>query len=100
MFHSRVQKFFQFGERNNFVEFVVNLGVAHAEHRAVQVNVLASRQFRMKARADLQQAANAALEAEAPEGWLRDAREDLDQRAFARAGATDNAHDLALANFE
>src|ERR1017187_1022495 len=100
MLHGRVEKLFQFGECDDLVELAVNLRVTHAEHRTVQVNVLPSRQFRMKTRADLQQAAHAALEAHAPERRLGDAREDLEQRAFARAVTADNADHFALADFE
>ena len=54
----------------------------------------------MEAGADLQQAADAALNLDLAAGGGGDAREDFEQGAFAGAIAADDAEDLALANLE
>jgi len=54
----------------------------------------------MEAGADLQQAADAALDLDLAAGGGDDAREGLEHGAFAGAVAADNAEDLALADLE
>ena len=54
----------------------------------------------MKAGADLEQARDPALDRDAPFARLGDAREDLEQRALARAIAADDAHHLAAPYLE
>ena len=73
---------------------------AHAQDRAVQVDVLAARQLGVKAGADLEQRAHAAVHLGAALGRLGDARQDLQQRALARAVAADDAQHLALVQLE
>ena len=41
--HWSVEKFLQFGKRDDFVELGNDLGLSHAENRAVEKNVFASR---------------------------------------------------------
>ena len=53
----------------------------HAQDRAVEVDVLAAGQLGVEAGADLQQAADPAVDLGAPGGRLGDAGEDLEQRA-------------------
>ena len=54
----------------------------------------------MEAGADLQQAADAAVEHGAPLGRVRDAREQFQQRGFAGAVASDDAEHLAPLDVE
>src|SRR5437773_2209014 len=54
----------------------------------------------MKAGANLQQRADAAMYHGASCGGLGDAREEFEQRAFAGSVAADNAHGLAVLDLE
>ena len=58
----RVQELLDAGEVHDGVELAGDLAAAHAQDRAVEVDVLAARQFRVEAGADFQQAADAAVE--------------------------------------
>ena len=72
----------------------------HAQDGAVEIDVLAAGQFGVKAGAHLQQRTDAPLDLHLPLGGCGDAREDLEQRALARAVAPDDAHDLAALHLE
>ena len=67
----RVDKPFNPGERNYLIELPVNLRSRHAEDRAVEVYVLAARQFLVKAGTHLQQAADAPLDLGLAGRWRR-----------------------------
>src|SRR6185437_6589299 len=58
------------------------------------------RELGMKARADLEQARDPAAYRHPPLAWLGNAREHLEQRAFAGAVAADDAQHLAALNLE
>ena len=74
---------------------------AHAEDRAVEVDVLPPGQLGVEAGADLQQAADAAARASTrPSVGSVMRREDLEQRALARAVAADDAERLARLDLE
>ena len=60
-FDRRVDEALDLGERDDLVELARDLGALHAEDGAVQVDVLAPGQLRVKAGADLEQAADAAV---------------------------------------
>src|ERR1700730_7479617 len=49
-----VEKLFGLGKSDDFIEFRCDLSAAHAKNRAVQKNVLAPGELRMKPRPDLQ----------------------------------------------
>src|SRR5687768_17149064 len=95
-----VDELLDFGEIDDLVKLGVDLAPAHAEDRAVQVDVLAPAELRMKAGADLQQRADTADQVDRARGRLGDTREDLEQGAFARPVASDDADDLAAVNLE
>ena len=61
----RVEKALDLGEGDDFVELAADLGAAHAEDGAVEEDVFAAGQLRMKAGADFEQAADAAVEVRA-----------------------------------
>ena len=88
------------GKVDDLIELAVDLGLLHAEDGAVEVDVLAPGEFGMEAGADLQQAADAALDLDLAAGGGGDAREDLEQGALAGAVAADDAEDLALPDLE
>src|SRR5487761_2020143 len=52
-FDGRIEEPFDARERDDLVELAADLPAAHPQDRAVQINVLASGQFGMKAGADL-----------------------------------------------
>ncbi len=54
----------------------------------------------MKARAHFEQRADAAEERRAPLGGFRDARQDPEERALARAIAADDANRFAVTDVE
>ena len=98
--HRRVEELLDLGERDDLVELPVDLAAAHAQDRAVEVDVLAAGQLGVEAGADLQQAADAAAELDLAGRRLGDPREDLQQRALAGAVAADDADDLARLDLE
>ena len=57
--HRRVDEALDLGEGDDLVELARDLRAAHAENRAVQENVLAAGQLRMKPGADFEQRADA-----------------------------------------
>src|ERR1700756_2476882 len=96
----RIEELLDLGEGDDLVEFAFDLDPAHAEDRAVQEDVFATGQFGMKSGANLEQAGHTASKRHPPSRWFGDAAEDLEQRAFARAVATDDAQDFALLDLE
>src|SRR6267154_4313748 len=93
--HRSVEKSVDLGEGDDLVEFALDLDAAHAEDRAVEVNVFTTAELRVKPGSNLEQAGNAASQHHSTGGRLGDAAEDLEQRAFTGAVAADNAHHLA-----
>src|SRR5882724_3283705 len=77
MFDRRVDELFNLGKSHYFVKLACDLGALHAEYRAVEIDVFATGQFRMKAGANLKQRANAAVNVGVARRWFSDAREDL-----------------------
>ena len=59
MLDRRVEKLFDFGKVNDLIELPADLPLRHAEDRAVEEDVFASSEFRMKAGTDLEQARDA-----------------------------------------
>src|SRR5689334_9673743 len=81
--HRGIKKLLDFSKADNLVKLAIDLGLAHAENRAVEIDVLATREFRMKTRADFQERSNAAIDVCAPACWTSDARQDFQKRALA-----------------
>src|SRR5262245_12765201 len=94
--YRRIRALFNFGEGHDFVEFLSDFALLHPEDGAIEEDVLAPREFRVKASANLQQAGDPPAQHSPPPGWLRDAAEDLEQRAFAGPVSPDNAEHLPL----
>src|SRR4030095_15892755 len=85
---------------DDLVELAPNLRAAHAENRAVQEDVLASGQLRMKSGADFEQRSHASAHDRLSGGRIRDAREHFEQGALSRPVASDDADDLAFGDLE
>ncbi len=100
MLEGRVDEALDFGESDDLVEFADDFGFAHAEDGSAEENVFAAGQFRMEAGADFEEAGDAAVEFGVSHSGPRDAREQLEQRGFARAVSADQADDFALLDFE
>ncbi|HVB58285.1 MAG TPA: hypothetical protein VNE63_17900 [Candidatus Acidoferrales bacterium] len=100
MLKGRVDEALDFGKGDNLVEFADDFGFAHAEDGAAEENVFAAGKLRMKAGADFEKAGDAAVEFGVSDGGPRDAREQFEQRGFARAVSADQADDFALFHLE
>src|SRR5207247_3580253 len=87
-------------EVDDAVEARVDLAPREAEHDAVDVDVLAPGDLRMKARAELDERGDAAVHADAPRGRLEDAGDELQQRRLPGAVAPDDAEGLAAIDGE
>ncbi len=98
--HRRVEEFFALAERDDFVEFSRDFRAAHPEDGAVEIDVFASGQFRMKAGAHFEQRSNSAAQNRPALARLGDTRQQLQQRALARAVSADQADDLAFVHFK
>ena len=98
--HRRVEELLDLGEGDDLVELAVDLTAGHPQDGAVEVDVLAARQFGVEARADLQQAADPSAQLHPAGRRLGDPREDLQQRRLPGAVAADDADDLARPNVE
>ncbi len=96
----RVDELLDLRERDDLVELALDLGAAHPQDRAVQVDVLAARQLRMESGPDLEQRSDAAVDLGEPARGLRDPRQDLQQRALTGAVAADDADDLPRPDLE
>jgi hypothetical protein len=96
----RVEELLDAGELDDRVELALDLGAAHAQDRAVQVDVLAAGQLRVEAGADLEQRADPPAQLGAALRRLGDPREQLQERALAGAVRADQAEHLALLHLE
>ena|SRR6516165_10246673 len=96
----RVQKSVDLGKSDYLIKFTLYLCSAHAEDGAIQENILASGQVRVKARANLQQRGNPAPQPRRSAGWLGNPAENLQKRALACSISTNDADDLAGLNGE
>ena len=92
----RVDEPLDTGELDDRVEALVDLAALHPEDRAVQVDVLATRELGMEARPDLEQAADAAADLDAPARGGRDPREHLEQGRLPAPFRPMTPSDLAL----
>ena len=71
-----------------------------AEHRAVEVDVVAPGELGLEPRAELEQRGERAAKTDLAGRRLQDAADALEQRRLARAVVADDAHGLALADGE
>src|ERR1700694_2733526 len=87
-------------ELDDVVELAVDLAALHAEDCAVQVDVFATGELGVKARSNLEQAAQAPVDDSASMGRLGEPAQDLQEGALARAVAPDDAEHLAFLDLE
>ena len=81
----RIYEFLDFCKIHDFIELALHLFFSHSKDGAVEVDVLAPGQLRVKARAHLQQAGNSPLHSHVAAGGRRHSRKDFKQSAFPRA---------------
>src|SRR5215469_3569073 len=96
----RVEKLLHLGECDNLVELAFDLGAFHAEDRAIEIDMFASRKLRMKTGSDLEQARHAAMNRDTAFARPCNARQNFQERALTRAVAADNAHYLTTLDLE
>src|SRR5205085_3123151 len=85
---------------DDLVEPTLDFPLLQAEDRAVQVDVLSTRELGMEPDPDLEQRADAAVDVRVAVRRLRDPRENLQQRRLSGAVSADDAHHLARHDFE
>src|SRR6266487_1154149 len=98
--HWCVHVAFNSGEIHNLIELFPYLGLGHPQNRAVEKNVFASRQFRVKARAHLQQTGDASLHPRFPACRRGHTRENFQQSAFARAVPANDPENFPVLYFK
>ena len=98
--HRHVDEVADLGEGDDRLELGSDLRAAHPEDRAVEEDVLAARELLVEARADLEQRAEAARDPGVARGRGHDPRQDLEQRALARAVEPDDPDRLAAGDLE
>ena len=82
MFYGRINESLDVRKVNDLVELSVDFFLRHAENGATKINILPAGEVGMKARSNLQQGADSAMNLRDARGWLGDTRENLEQRAF------------------
>src|SRR5690606_1916493 len=91
-----VNELFHFREVDNFVKTGFNFPFLHSKDRAIQENILASSQFRVKACANFKQRADPAAQFAVTFGWVSDTGENLQQSALPSSVSTNYAQCLTL----
>ena len=89
--HRGVDELAQLGKIDNLVEALLNLPLRQAEHDAVDEDVLAAGDLRVKSGAELDQRGNPPVDPYRPAGRLGDAGDELQRRALARPVPADDA---------
>ena len=98
--HGGVDISFAATEVDYLVKFLGNLSFGHSEDGTVHIDVFPARHLGMEAGADLQQTPDTAAGADGAGGGGGDFGEDLQQGAFAGTVLADDAHHVALLDFE
>jgi len=89
--HRRVDEALETGERDDLVEHGVDLALAQPEDRAVEVDVLASRELRVEAGAELEQSGHAPACADPSIRGLVDPGHEPQERRLPGAVVADEA---------
>src|SRR5207302_4283446 len=96
----RIETILDIGKGDDLVKPAPDLGVPHAENGAVEINVFAPGQFRVKTGADLEHAGNPAFQFDAPLIGLGDAAQQLEQGRLPGSVAADDANHLTALDLE
>src|ERR1700722_12505278 len=98
--YGSLDELLQTGKTYDFVQFAVDFRPAHAEDGTVQEDIFAAREVRVKPSPDFDQGRQATPHFDGSTGRDDDTREQLEQRALARAVVPDYPKGLALPNLE
>src|SRR6476620_4679685 len=98
--YRRINEFLHSGKINYLIKLRANLGLGHPQNRAVEKNVFASGQFRVKARAYFQQTGDASLHPHFPACRRSHTRENLQHRALPRAVPANDPENFPLLDLE
>ena len=90
-----IQKVLQLAELHDLVKFLVQILGREAQHRAVEVDVLPGGQVHIKARTQLDERGDGAVDGDLAPGGLVHARNGLEQGGFARAVQAHKAVEIA-----
>ena len=91
MAFAEIDKFVDFSEGYDLIEFAVDFALAHSQNGATEVGVLASGEFTVETGTHFQQAAHAPVNFRPARGRPGNAGKNLEQRGLARAVAPDQA---------
>src|SRR5262245_42375536 len=100
IFDRSVYELFGFGEGDYLIKFPVYLTTFHAENCAVQIDILPPAQLRMKTGANLEQAANAAVNVYLAGRRFGNAGKNFEQCRFACTFASDHSQGLTWRHFK
>src|ERR1019366_8416114 len=89
--HWGIKKLLHLGKGDDLVKLSFDLGLAHTQNGAIQVDVLASGEFRVKAGANFEEATNASMNLRPSGGRFCNAREDFQEGSLAGAIEADEA---------
>jgi hypothetical protein len=95
-----IEKFFDFGKCDDFIEPALDLIPGHAENCTVKKSVFSPGEFGMKSGADFEQARDAAFNPNAAATRLGDAAQYFQQSRFAGAIAANDADNLSASDIE
>jgi hypothetical protein len=95
-----IEKFLHLSEGNYLIELPLYFFATHSKNCAVQKDILAAGQLRMKTGAYLEQARDSATDSHPASRRLGYAAQYFEQRGFAGAVAPDDANNFSLADFE
>ena len=98
--HRLIDETLDAGEVYDRVQLGVDLLLAHAQDRAVEVDVLAARQLGVEAGADLKHGGHASRRGDCSPVRGEDLRDALEQRRLARTVVSEQAEGLALRDLE
>src|SRR3954465_12761901 len=99
-FYRGVDELLDLGERDDLIQFARDLRLFHAQDGAIQEDVVAAGQFRVKPGSDFEERSHAPPDIHAAQRRFGDAGENFQQRALAGAVSADDADYFSALDFE
>src|SRR5580693_256633 len=100
VFQGSIEKAFHFREVHDLVELPPDFLRAHSQDGAAHEHIFAARELWVETCADLEKAADAAVNLRPADRGADDAGKDFEEGGLAGAVAADETKDFALANVE